>query len=189
MVRALLDGRKTQTRRLFKPEPYLVGATWWVKDRYSGYCHLDDVVNDRAGCMKYQVGDRLYVRENGNWKLGTEVAPNAGEQRGFVWYAADGEPSGLDFFGGKMRPCIHMPRWASRLTLTVEAVKVERLQEIGFWDACAEGIQIHWSQRQAAAIDAYRDLWNSLHGAGSWDANPWVVALTFSVIKGNIDGL
>src|SRR3546814_7899616 len=64
MVRALLDGRKTQTRRVLKPMPYLVDGVWWIEDVHSGSCRLDDLVNDRAGCMKYQPGDLLWVREN-----------------------------------------------------------------------------------------------------------------------------
>lgn len=110
----------------------------------------------------------------------------------------------------RLRPAIHMPRWASRLTLIVTATKVERLQEISFEDACAEGMPdfvtflaavgetVEARERENAADCARRlqwpqrwfaDVWRDLHGAGSWDSNPEVVALTFTVHKRNIDAL
>ena len=86
-----------------------------------------------------------------------------------------------------------MPRWASRLTLTVTEVRVKRLQEISETDAQTEGVEsvtvedtprpAAWSLRQD-----YSRLWDSLHGHDAWEANPWVVAVSFDVRKGNIDG-
>jgi hypothetical protein len=106
----------------------------------------------------------------------------------------------LDAFGRKVdvdwdclpdtwRPSLFMPRWASRLTLLVTDVRVERLQDISEADAIAEG----WPNEPGAALrDAYpigwyANLWNSLHGHDAWDANPWVVAVTFAAQRGNID--
>lgn len=107
------------------------------------------------------------------------------------------------------RPSIHMPRWASRLTLIVEAVKVERLQDISEADAQAEGLlpyphegpggmtvtSWHWlhgkpeEETYCTPQYAFRALWNSINGADAWDANPFVVAVSFVVHRANIDAL
>jgi hypothetical protein len=111
-----------------------------------------------------------------------------------TWYDPDTE-STLD--NPPWIPSIHMPRWASRLTLTVTDVRVQRLHEISDDDAVAEGCECDsdgWrdylfpsTQCCGTARDSYRTLWNSLHGPDAWDANPWVVAVSFSVQHGNID--
>ena len=91
---------------------------------------------------------------------------------------------------GNMVPPIHMPRWASRITLTVTDVRVQRLQEISEADAIAEGIDATATKHFGNPVKAYAALWNSLHGAEnehSWEANPWIVAVTFDVREGNID--
>ncbi len=115
-----------------------------------------------------------------------------------IWFPADGPvpEKHAGQFWHRARPSIHMPRWASRMTLTVTDVRVQRLQDISEADAVAEGV-IHdsfggWRGHEGTigyptAIWAYHHLWNSLHGPGAWDANPWVVALTFNVQRGNID--
>ena len=97
--------------------------------------------------------------------------------------------------GTRWRPSIHMPRWASRLTLTVTDVRVQRLQEISEEDARAEGAypcEGGWSYGGSplagtTARGAFYCLWNSLHGPDAWSANPWVCALTFTVDRRNID--
>lgn len=190
MVRAMLDGRKTQTRRLAwstkPPKGYLVagnetyrGATVWQ--------------NARAG-------DRLWVREN----FRILFAGADAILKSFAvdeWKAVDrGALAGkllTDKYGAEFRPSIHMPRWASRLTLIVTATKRERLQQISGDDAEAEGVfrhvdehsveKIFRSDRASSAILYFRELWTKLHGEASWDANPEVVALTFTVAKRNID--
>lgn len=171
MVQALLAGRKTQTRRL--------------------------ATSPLRRCV---AGDQLWVRECGNWKICTEVAPNDGQAHGFVWYAADGDKSGLSFFGGKMRPSIHMPRWASRLTLTLIDVRIQSLQALTDEDAIAEGIVEHetcgWHVpglphplkefpilSRSTPREMYAALWDTLHGSGEWLGNPDVVALTFEIQK------
>lgn len=85
------------------------------------------------------------------------------------------------------RPSIHMPRWASRLTLKITEVRVQRLQEITKEDALAEGIDRPESDDEICAQDAYRELWLSINGPGSWEANPWVWCLTFDTIKANVE--
>jgi hypothetical protein len=116
-------------------------------------------------------------------------------QRYSVLFAADySERTAWGMRGPpKWRPSIHMPRSASRLTLRLTDVRVQRLQDISEEDALAEGVKR--SQRAISpdsadyctARDSYASLWESIYGPGSWDANPWVWALTFSVIKRNVD--
>ena len=133
----------------------------------------------------YAPGDRLYVREA--HKLIDRHCD----------YRADWPEENQRFFN--WRPSIHMPRWASRLTLTVTDVLVQRLQDISAADSIAEGVECETCAAMGqsachgrgcfASIDAYRTLWNSLHGPAAWDANPWCVAVSFTVQHGNIDRL
>lgn len=180
MVRALLDGRKTMTRRL---APLKEVAK---KDGRGGY-----VVTLSSPWRRVQPGGRLWVRET--WShSGTGVWSTADARRaldGGVLYRVDDDGSDL---GIRWWPSIHMPRWASRLTLTVTAVRVERLQEISEADARAEGVSAEWSDHELyGQSQPYRygfsSLWNSLHGPGAWDANPEVVAIAFTVERRNID--
>lgn len=202
MVRALLDGRKTQTRRVLKPQPTCSavqsfedddGIMRWVPDP------IDRPSDEVPLPVRFAVGDRLWVRET--WAH----VPLKGGAMGAI-YRADGESAeddieeGWDFLG-KWRVSIHMPRKFSRLTLAVTDVRVQRLQEIGEGDAKAEGvIEYEPDELDPAefapceggyiynnAVSAYGDLWNRINGAGAWDANPWVVALTFTVERRNID--
>jgi len=194
MVQALLDGRKTQTRRLLKPQPEL-----------SRVIPLDQAgwFGDEEGEVKFKTpiatGDRLYVREtcratelkDGNdgieymadnvWR---EIAntQEAADRWGQVYHYGKTGPKGRI---GQTVPAIHMPRWASRLTLTVTDVRVQRLQEISTDDAIAEGRSS--GGEFLSGRRWFRDLWNSLHGPDAWDANPWVAAYTFTVQRGNID--
>ena len=168
MVRALLDGRKTQTRRVLKPPygtlEYRPDGTW------------------RPICTKFFPGDRLWVREA--WLTSGKNQEGGWE----LWDYALGAPEAQPDWVRKM-PSIHMPRWASRLTLTVTEVRVQRLQEITAEDCTAEGIP--WEPDALApyewSVSRFADLWNSLHGPDAWAVNPWVCALTFTVQRGNID--
>lgn len=189
MVRALLDGRKTQTRRILKLRNGI------IRDR-----------SDAADCVRFFCGDRLWVRETwsaimtGGWTI-ADARRRMFEEK--IVYRADG--NGFED-GDGWWPSIHMPREFSRLTLTVFDVQVQRLQDISEADAIAEGClmdpepnedgshfpaeipherggDIGWD----CARDWFADLWDSLYGPDAWDANPWVVALTFTVRHGNID--
>jgi hypothetical protein len=199
MVRALLDGRKTQTRRLVKRGP----VREWL-DAGFNLAFVNDPGN--ASALPYQRGDRLWVREAGNWQA-AGTCQITGRHMRFGAYGADADPSAFSFFGGKKRPSIHMPRWASRLTLTVTEVRVQRLQEISEEDALAEGVDDErccrapsrefgpgdWGNAccgQPTVTDPreeFRALWTSIHGPGAWDENPEVVALTFTVERKNVD--
>lgn len=208
MVRALLDGRKTQTRRVLKPQP---SACRW-KD-YVLEQHRDGVY--RAVKTPYAPGDRLWVREA--WAtVNTSGGPGWAYRADgdFIQPEYDGEDFGVgpsfnyDKYPGKYsmwfddllagvpghqwKSSIHMPRWASRLTLTVTDVRVQRLQDISDDDVRAEGIGAlpgnHTGDPALMRAD-FRAIWNSIHGPGAWEANPWVAAISFTVERGNIDAL
>lgn len=208
MVRALLDGRKTQTRRIMKPQPVQSdNGSWHVFNSGGGVVGVPtEMVPDCAAeYARYDRGDRLWVREA--WRCNgwaTDVATifyRASEGDGYTamceQYPVDGkDPLRIT---ATWRPGIHMSRWASRLTLIVTDVRVERLQDISEEDAIAEGLietrTGRWwysaDHRNAPGscnpVTAYSCLWDQINGAGSWDDNPWVVAVTFDVIKQNID--
>lgn len=203
MIRALLAGRKTQTRRIIKPQPTPAGdGLWHFHNRWGGISQaheeaLTSYIVDAAA--RYAVGDRLWVRENwrpiGDAALSECVGPED------VMFAASVGPIDLETF--RWRPSIHMPRWASRLTLIVTGVKVERLKDISEADAITEGIERvgdiagepgwkHYPNGSAAGgwldpRESFRTLWQSINGPESWEANPWVVAVSFTVHRRNID--
>ncbi|MEX3170766.1 morphogenetic protein [Serratia quinivorans] len=191
MVRAILDGRKTQTRRPIK---------FPLLDKNMG-CELSG--NELAGEVRAgnysnvpfgQVGDRLWVREAYQGPLfefdqmGTYLEDTSKFERPeFCEYRADGgkTPEYYDAddnlrFGWK--PSIHMPRWASRITLEITGVRVERLQEISETDAIAEGGTEHFN------IDWFGPLWASIYGVDSWNANPWVWVIEFKRVGGSDAG-
>lgn len=182
MVRAILAGTKTQTRRIVKPQPpsrwnHLHGAVFCSGEHErSGGCLGDAVLP----CPYGVPGDRLWVRET--WG---EFGPTIDAEQDFR-YRADGyQPPA----GRVWRPSVHMPRWALRITLEITDVRVERLQDISEESARAEGA-IGWSERlpgrwdcRGTARDAFRDLWQSINGPDSWDPNPWVWVISFRRIE------
>ena len=183
MVRAIRTGRKTQTRRVVKPQPS-AGV------RHSPFVPsgLEDG-HGREIRLKYgQPGDRLWVRETWQmpWVGATQMFPRSPESAALymdapsVVYAADwnGPPP------RRWRPSIHMPRWASRLTLEVVSVRVERLHEITEEDARAEGVDAApfctaGRPNGMEHVEAFEDLWNAINGPGAWEANPWVWVVEF----------
>lgn len=192
MVRALLDGRKTQTRRVLDHHVEgmhvdRVGPTGW---QFTGEGGLPRIPIR----LRYGVGDRLYVREA--WKTHAaydDISPAAMGGDEAILYLADGAHQTWGYPAiskiGRHRQAMHMPRWASRLTLIVTDVRVQRLQEISHDDAVAEGVGIF--PHSMSAQKRYRELWDSLNaerGFG-WDANPWIVAVTFTVERRNIDAV
>jgi len=170
-VRAYLDGRKTQARRVIRPQPVDVGGTGLY-----------------IQCPYGQPGDRLWVRETWAVSSGFDSYPPriltsaaSGPQ---IAYEAGG---GFEFHPGergRWRRSIHMPRWASRLTPDVTAVRVEQVQEITPEDICGEGV---WNPAHSVDEDcsqvheAWVDVWdkiNAKRGYG-WDANPWIWVIEF----------
>lgn len=174
MVRAILEGRKTQTRRVVKfefvktiPVPensaFREGTEW------------------KSECPFGQPGDRLWVRET--WAPHADMPPSA-------IYRCDrgGDYQDTVTPNFRWRPSIHMPRWASRLTLEITAVRVERLQDISEEDVWEEGCTkpsgYFGCPGQAQSI--FRSLWGAVYGHESWDANPWVWVVEFKRMEGGV---
>ncbi|WP_437871589.1 hypothetical protein ACSD7O_25055 [Methylorubrum extorquens] len=202
MVRALIEGRKTQTRRVLRWQPDPVpdyhsgpfrnadgvwGQTIWEPGNVEQFCPLR---------LPAVAGDRLWVKEE------ARRSPD-------VWaYTTDGTPVPWpgrgDLASRKRDICnsMFLPRSCSRLTLEVTEVRVERLQDISEADAEAEGLWRGRARRHLWWVNAtecrlcephrshkaaFGDLWSRINGPASWDANPWVAAISFRVILANID--
>lgn len=213
MVRALLDGRKTQTRRIVKrqfgadadPEEMSAVSTegfqiaghsgrWWD----AGISSADDAIR----CPYGVPGDTLWVKET--WR------PKAARQDWDldVTYAADGETRTIKDgeFGerdwtmpkaaarGNVSP-LYMPQWASRLTLAITDIRVQRLQDISEADSEAEGVRepslgewvstgfVDVRRQDCHPVTAYAYLWDHINGPDCWAANPWVWAVSFDVVR------
>lgn len=203
MVRALLAGTKTQTRRLLKPQPKVLKNGSWYRpfpqDRSNWQYALGGIIHAYAK-VRIVEGDHLYVREHWRSRADLNNIPPREMMSGVaVWYEADGKGPATDLhMPGKHRQAMHMPRWASRLTLTVADVRVERLQDISETDAIAEGIErskdfpdrfMTPAGDYAVPVVAYQRLWESINGPDSWFANPFIVAYTFTVHHCNIDAM
>lgn len=194
MVRALLAGTKTQTRRIIKPqpEPEFLRATIRADGNSFAPASLFGGPTHKALARLCRPGDRLWVREA--WRTESnyydDLSPSQMSGEETILFAADADWSDNKSVG-RLRAGMHMPRWASRLTLIVTDVRVQRLQEISKDDVIAEGI----AEREGYPIadcyagwhEPYAQLWDTINGAGSWDANPWVAAISFRVMRANID--
>ena len=205
MLRAILDGRKTQMRPVM---PLLLAPGGWKPETIGpGYFNVgragDLVPTQDMVCLRHaargtiipapwQVGDRLWVREG--WRVSSthdDWSPCAIPAGVDVEYLAD--PGGI--LTGRGRPSSYMPRWASRITLEVTAVRVERLQDISEADARAEGDDdigpCDHSRQSCADIGCcgpgfkggFCVRWQAKHGAELWDFNPWVAATTFRMVQ------
>jgi hypothetical protein len=164
-VLATLYGSKTQTRVVSKS--HQTGARRYFSS--DGFPRLDCI------CPYGQPGDEVLVREAVRFvDLVDDCAPSKLDPACRVWYEAD-KPHQPGF--GKLRPAMFMPRWASRITLTVTGIRVERLQDISAQDCWAEGIPF---SPDTDPRHEYRYLWESIHGADSWEANPWVWVIEFA---------
>lgn len=210
MVRAILDGRKTQTRRSLKVQPQvmntIIGDRLVIKDPLNTDAYLD-FINAKSTsritrlCPFGEVGDQCYVREtwrqfNSSDECGCSEAPCSCPSNGTVLFKAshdDGE--------SKWKPSIHMPRSCARILLEVTAIRVERLNDISEQDAKAEGLQYSSVYQQWGRVEkhsshkphsphwrwykkpqnAFKSLWNSIYE--NWDANPWVWVIEFKVIS------
>ena len=197
MVRALLDGRKTQTRRavklphqnpLGKWEALQVGGTKGGLNALGQSIPLQDAIwHTRTGdallCPYGQPGDRLWVRESFCHIYDNNKPPAKRELEDVAYMADNIQPDPYAY--GPWKPSIHMPRWASRITLQITGVRVQHLQDISEQDAIAEGIEKTphglWSLYGQVDSDgtysptsSFCALWGSLNGPESWDANPWV---------------
>ncbi len=204
MVQAILDGRKTQTRRVIKVPD---GSDWTRarKHENAGWqIGLEDWNVWKPIKVLFEIGDRLWVREShclGSYANNLDVAKrrHARGQSPVVYSTERASHKQYEHF--KWRPGIHMPRWASRLDLMVTDVRVQRLQEIGEEDSAAEGIitiprsltrdgrmdgyglpGTSADDASTTRVNAFCRLWNKINGSGAWDSNPWVVAISFCVV-------
>jgi hypothetical protein len=210
MVRAILRGQKTQTRRVVSPgtASWGSGPGWegpwdwsraWSDDTAMPafqYLHVPYAGNDKWGWEgtvhrlypRTEAGHSLWVRES--WHDRTD-RPASMHDPSLVCYAADGEPAEPSRY--RKRPSIHMPRWASRLTLRVTEVRVERVREISEADAQAEGAEPTCGHPERGAFlgigpcyrEGFAQLWEDLNGPRGfgWDGNPWVFVVGFEVAK------
>ena len=204
MVRAILDGRKTQTRRIVKPQPpgscrYEING-----NQDKAYCVFDDAglpggigfcpptarsKDHLLPCPYGKPGDRLWVRET--WQQVTQDVATVKpidvlrDCKQGVCYAADGERCPITYGQVKLRwrPSIFMRRWASRITLEITGVRVERLQDISEEDAIAEGVQCAGVPSSLTNRGAFAKLWESINGPDSWAANPWVWVVEFHKLE------
>ncbi len=191
MVKAILEGRKTMTRRVVKPQPESSEFIRWDLDfdwRYKG----EGISLNRESMPKYcpygQVGDRLWVRETWCQDLDTNCITK------HIVYKASAHPQA----GFTWKPSIFMPRWASRITLEITNIRVERLQEITQDDAFKEcmtrelaiqlGLSVSPSEEEFNLTQARRifiELWNSINAKRgySWESNPWVWVIEFKRVE------
>lgn len=177
MVRAILEGRKTQTRRVIKPEPthfnyFKVPANGGDLRQWPITPHGDNI-----DCPYGSRGDRLWVKET--WRVFGGREYEYQQHHPSVQYRAN---EFADFEQKVWRPSIFMPRWASRIILEITDVRCERLQDISEEDAIAEGCEPIGNENN---LDRYRSgymhLWNSINASRGfgWDTNPFVWCLTF----------
>ncbi|HDT3696182.1 MULTISPECIES: hypothetical protein [Enterobacter cloacae complex] len=194
MVRAILDGRKTQTRRVMKPQPDPCpaprGGHWWPSNVFKTMLHVEEEMQNGKGgwgglvgdaCPFGDVADRIWVRET--WAEAGASAPDLKLYRAnypaHVPAHYENVPPAEDV---RWTPSIHMPRWASRILLEITDVRVEQLNDISEEDARSEGI----SGSSARDVkEAYAALWRSIYGSDSWRANPWVWVIEFKRIEGD----
>ncbi|HCO6571145.1 TPA: hypothetical protein OCE33_004260 [Escherichia coli] len=212
MVRAILDGRKTQTRRIMKPQPtpddYVCpyngprGGHIWPSKNHQYGLHVEGMLQNGEGgweglasdaCHFGEIGDRIWVRET--WAEAGAGAPDLKLYRAnypaHVPSHYENVPPAEDV---RWTPSIHMPRWATRITLEITGVRVERLNSISQADAIAEGAppshpSIDVVSRQFGYPDFSRSwfgqTWQSIYGDDSWQANPWVWVIEFRHIEGD----
>lgn len=198
-VRAILEGRKTQTRRVAKPVKHPDLGNLYTPGALAMGREPQHVI-DRA-CPLGQPGDRIYVRET--FVQGYKEDPETGAVRVYdeegndipmtTWYrATDGGITWCDDDGWETnvpwKPAIHMPKALARIWLEITGVRLERIQDISEADALAEGARFELASIDSVRIGAtasflsgFRNIWEST--GGDWAANPWVWAIDFKVLS------
>ena len=193
MVRAILDGRKTQTRRVVKGNPVnlirFIGSDDLPTGEFGLCQNYENVIEKHIKSPYGNPRDRIWVREGFSGPYyQSKTPPREWSDCDPIWYWADGNPENGDWT--KPKPSIHMPRWASRIDLEITGVRVERLQDVSKQDSFSEGIQslsdgdyyefgIRGLCSAQHPIRAYQLLWESINGSGSWDKNPWIWVIEF----------
>ena len=201
MVRAILEGRKTQTRRIIKPQPHAPSTKWGdVEECESNpgewFQWFDGGDKTETFVAPYRVGDVLWVRES--FRAWTYSDPHIQYRAGGIGFQGDercytiggmtAKEAQRELDTGKdsptWRPPIHMPRWAARIRLRVTGVRVERVQSISAADIRAEGLvsegesfgeKLHRTFEEAWFVQ----LWDSIHGRGAWERDDWVWVYEF----------
>lgn len=210
MVRAILNGSKTQTRRVVKWPLFDKEQCFELDESYG-----PELTTPRSPighlCPYGKPGDQIWVRENG-WER-PERTPKMIREGADTWepyyydadYYSDSDHAQFKSWGFKRRPSIHMPRWASRIQLEITGIRLERLLWIKHQDCIDEGViqlqngkyhnyfaGIEYQYRDGSgwcpmesATSSFWSLWESINGPGSWDANPWVWVVEFRRIARN----
>lgn len=195
MVLAILNGPKTQTRRTIKPQPSELpnGGFQWIGSDTNWFSNmpLDTMLNH---CPYGQSGDRLWVKET--FAPRADCPPGTAQAKHYCMYRASGgdprDTNNWHDYGGKWKPSIFMPRWASRITLEITGVRVERVQEISEKDAKSEGPQplceyIGKCNSSRCASTHFRRsyvrLWYDINGPDSWASNPYVWVISFKRVS------
>jgi hypothetical protein len=197
MVRAILEGRKTQTRRVVKPQPPLHFRHCWYDAPKYGFALKDAMLCDSWFKVKCPYGYRnhkLWVRET--FSLAQVVTP-LGANANYIAYRATYNDTDAPMLG-VWKPSIFMPRWVSRITLEVTNIRVERLQDISEEDAMAEGLtwwiaqngKVHYGEFiadvwETKAARAYARLWDTINAKRgySWESNPFVWVVEFKIFE------
>lgn len=195
MVKAILEGRKTQTRRVINPQPVTdFKVLWWQWAKIEPIKCVDFKIIMPLYCPYGRVGDRLWVKES--WRTIKDLdslAPcELDKESSAIFFEADGLDNADPIFGiGKKRSSLFMPRWASRITLEITGVKVERLQEITIRDCHEEGLpygsNVVGIRDGSVILFEFKQLWDSLNakrGYG-WDKNFWVWVVNFKQVISN----
>lgn len=197
MVRAILDGRKTQTRRPIKWKQTRFTEIGEREDgsKWPGSEDAEHAFDFWHPCPFGSVGDRIWVRETFqgplfDFDLMDSYCKDSTpfEKSEFCVYKADGVPA-PEFYDADdelhccWRPSIHMPRWASRILLEITGVRVERLKSISDRDALREGCSTAEMKSGDCVADVFARLWASIYGDESWNSNPWVWVIEFKRIE------
>lgn len=187
MVRAILDGRKTQTRRPVKPQPELTQKSGFSWNGVVYGAGSNDRETNRnfahVKCPFGKPGDRIWVRET--WSEAGASAPDLTLYRANYPEHVPAHYENIPPVNEiHWTPSIHMPRWASRITLEITDVRVERLNNISECDAKAEGGPTECTLIGDKYFPGFRSLWKSIYGEESWDANPWVWVIKFKRVEG-----
>lgn len=207
MVQAILEGRKTQTRRTNSLEKVNLNPDAREKAIYTGDGYWDFVMHDGTWhglvkCPYGQIGDQLWVRETCTFEYkNAEI----NKKHGSIHYRASCDELTQEMLSVSWTPSIHMPRWASRIQLEITGIRVERLNDCSSSDAIAEGIEssglvingisegAHYRDYIINTNDicewftnpiaSYESLWRSINGPDSWNANPWVWVIEFKRVE------
>lgn len=210
MVNAILSGSKTQTRRIMKDQPEVIPtedeygeAGFWIPFHAGKTMVRNEMM--KIACPLGMRGDQIWVREAFRMPKSldihspsevAELSLNAGYKNPWspIQFEADGARTGkwtgfdtppVVTDAGKLRPSLHMPRWASRIDLLITGVRVERLHDITLGDICKEiGCGLNDFRPATHGFQVWEDLWQSIYGADNWQANPWVWVIEFKHLDG-----